>query len=265
MVASRRDLLCSAAALAMTGLAPAFAAAQVFTATSISMAAQQARRDVGRLGHRADSLLRQTAADGAERGSAAVRRFKAGQANLARDLAAIFNGRVSEDDFLLIVPTRELDLVLTMQPLVIRIAPRPDEVEAALKEPLPRIEPQPDNTAEDVVLAITLASLGVRGDDRSMFAQLRDDDALAGALKDTAAAVKAGRYGLAALELERLMRFVVLPRNIEMLSGGSSDRARAIYKGLVVRFAPFLGWTLFTALLLVTIYQNRDSTAPVPR
>jgi hypothetical protein len=264
MVASRRDLLRSAG-LAVIAFAPGFAAAQVFTATSISMAAQQARRDVGRLGRRADNLLRQTAADGAERGGAAVRRFKAEQANLSRDLAAIFNGRVSEDDFLLIVPTRDLDLVLTMQPLVIRIAPRPDEVEATLKEPLPRIEPRPDDQADDVVLAIVLASLGVSTEDRSMFAHLRDDGALSSALGDTAAAVKAGRYGLAALELERLMRFVVLPRNIEVLSAGKPDRVRAIYKALVLRFVPFVGWTLFTALLLATIYQNRDGTAPMLR
>jgi hypothetical protein len=36
------------------------------------------------------------------------------------------------------VPTAELGLVLEMRPLVIRIAPRPEEVEAVLKEPLPR-------------------------------------------------------------------------------------------------------------------------------
>ena len=90
---------------------------------SISQAAQDARRDVGRLTRRADNLLRLTVADGPERGGAAVRRFRAEQAPLAHELAAVFNGRVSEDDWLLIVPTRELDLVLTMQPLVIRLAP----------------------------------------------------------------------------------------------------------------------------------------------
>lgn len=265
MVASRRVWLRAGGAFVLAGLTARFAAAQTYTATSISQAAQQARREVGRLGRRADNLLRQTVADGAERGAAAVRRFRAEQVHLARDLAAIFNGRVSEDDFLLIVPTRELDLVLTMQPLVIRIAPRPDEVEASLKEPLPKIETLKDDEAEDIVLRIVLASLGAKADDRSMFAQLKDERALAATLRDTAAAVKAKNYGLAAFEFERLMRIIVLPRNIEAITGGKPDQTRAVYKTLVVRFVPFVGWTLFTALLLATIYQNRDSTAPVLR
>src|SRR6478672_11938481 len=83
LVASRRQVL---AALAMAALAPRLAAAQTFTATSISQAAQQARRDVGVLARRADNLLRQTVADGFERAGAAVRRFRAEQSVLSRDL-----------------------------------------------------------------------------------------------------------------------------------------------------------------------------------
>lgn len=263
MVASRRDVL--SWGLALAAMTPGFAAAQVYTATSISQAAQQARRDVGRLGRRADNLLRQTVADGAEKGATAVRRFRAELISLSRDLAAVFNGRVSEDDFLLIVPTRELDLALTMQPLVIRIAPRPEEVETSVREPLPRIEPLKEDEIDDVVLMIVLANLGTKADDRAVFAQLKDDSALAAALKDTSMAVRTKNYGLAALELERLMRVVSLPGNIEVIGGGKPDRIRAIYKALTVKFVPFVGWTLFTAQLLAGIYQNRDSTAPMLR
>ena len=262
MVASRRSVLSWGLAMA---LAPGVAAAQVYTATSISQAAQQARRDVGRLGRRADNLLRQTVADGAEKGAAAVRRFRADLVGLSRDLAAVFNGRVSEDDFLLIVPTRELDLALAMQPLVIRIAPRPEEVEASLKEPLARIEPLKEDEIDDVVLMIVLANLGAKADDRAAFAHLKDDNALAAALRDTSSAVRARNYGLAALELERLMRVISLPRNIEVIAAGKPDRIRAIYKVLAARFVPFVGWTLFTAQLLASIYQNRDTTAPMLR
>ncbi len=53
--------------------------AQTFTASSISQAAQDARREVGRLSRRADALLRLTVADGPERPAAAVRRFRAEQ------------------------------------------------------------------------------------------------------------------------------------------------------------------------------------------
>jgi hypothetical protein len=246
-------------------MAPGFAAAQVYTATSISQAAQQARRDVGRLGRRADNLLRQTVADGAEKGAAAVRRFKAELAGLSRDLAAVFNGRVAEDDFLLIVPTRELDLALAMQPLVIRIAPRPEEVEASLKEPLPKIEPLKEDGIDDVVLMIVLSNLAVKTGDHAVFAQLKDDNALAAALRDASSAIRAKQYGLAALELERLMRILSLPRNLEVIAGGKHERIRSIYKVLTVRFVPFVGWTLFTAQLLAGIYQNRDSTAPMLR
>jgi len=263
MVASRRTVLIWGFGLAIA--APGFAVAQVYNATSISQAAQQARREVGRLGRRADNLLRQTVADGTEKGVAAVRRFRADLVSLSRDLAVIFNGRVSEDDFLLIVPTRELDLALAMQPLVIRIAPRPEEVEASVKEPLPRIEPLKEDEVDDVVLMIVLANLGAKADDRAIFAQLKDDNALAAALGDASAAVRARNYGLAALELERLMRVVSLPRNIEVIASGKPDRIRKIYKVLTVRFVPFIGWTLFTAQLLAGIYQNRDGTAPMLR
>lgn len=263
MVESRREVL--SLGLALAAMTPALAVAQIYTATSISQAAQQARRDVGRLGRRADNLLRQTVADGADKGATAVRRFRAELISLSRDLAAVFNGRVSEDDFLLIVPTRELDLALTMQPLVIRIAPRPEEVEASLKEPLPKIEPLKEDEIDDVVLMIVLANLGAKADDHAVFAQLKDDNALAAALRDASAAVRAKNYGLAALELERLMRVVALPRNIEVIAAGKSDRIPGIYKVLTARFVPFVGWTLFTAQLLAGIYQNRDSTAPMLR
>ena len=157
----RRDLLTMAAALTVSTFASGRVTAQRFTATSISQAAQEARRDAGRLARRADNLLRLTVADGPERAAAAVRRYRAEQVGLARDLAAIFNTRLSEDDWLLVVPTRELDLALTMQPLVIRLAPTADEVEAAIKQPLPQIEPLVGDRAEDVLLTIVLDALGL--------------------------------------------------------------------------------------------------------
>lgn len=261
---TRRTLLRGVGALAMAALRPA--RAQTFTATSISQAAQDARRDVGRLARRADNLLRLTVADGPERGGSAVRRFRAEQAPLARELAAIFNGRVSEDDWLLIVPTRELDLVLTMQPLVIRLAPTSKEVEAALKQPLAQIVPQANAQAEDVLLAIALINLGLPSRNDGLAERLKGDDALAAALKAAAAAVKTQRYGLAALELERLMRAVVQPRSIAAIAEvRGQNSTRTLYKALVVRFVPFVGWTYFVALLLATIYQSRDTTAPMLR
>jgi hypothetical protein len=265
-VTARRDLLRRAGGFAATAVfAPPLAAAQTFTATSISQAAQEARRDVGLLARRADNLLRLTVADGPERSASAVRRFRAEQIPLARDLATIFNSRVSEDDWLLVAPTRELDLALTMQPLVIRLAPTSQEVEAAIKQPLPQIEPLAGDEAEDVLLTIVLDALGLARR-VALFEVLKDDRALVAALKDAAAAVKARRYGLAALELERLMRVTVLPRTVAAVAENlGKDSIRTLYKSLVVRFVPFLGWTYFDTLLLATIYYNRDTTAPVLR
>jgi len=265
VVMARRHLLRAAGGLAAAAFTPGFVRAQTFTATSISQAAQDARRDVGELGRRADDLLRRTVAAGSERGSAAVRRFRAGQVSLARDLAAIFNGRVAEDDWLLIVPTRELGLVLTMRPLVIRLAPTPNEVEAALKEPLVRVEPLTGDTAEDVLHTIVLESLGLERR-VALFEVLRNDPAVQPALKDAADAVRAHRYGLAALELERLMRAMVLPASVAAIANNlGKDAERTLYTALIVRFVPFIGWTYFVALLLATIYQNRDTNAALFR
>lgn len=261
----RRDLLTLAAALTVSAFTSGRAAAQRFTATSISQAAQDARRDAGRLARRADNLLRLTVADGPERAAAAVRRYRAEQVGLARDLAAIFNTRVSEDDWLLVVPTAELDLALTMQPLVIRLAPTADEVEAAIKQPLPQIEPLVGDRAEDVLLTIVLDAVGLTRR-VALFEQLKDDSILGAALKDAAGAVKAKRFGLAALELERVMRAMVLPGNIAAIEENlGKNSTRTVYKSLVARFVPFIGWSYFDALLLATIYYNRDTTAPVLR
>jgi hypothetical protein len=266
LVRARRRLLRIAGRLAAAVVfAPGLVAAQTFTATSISQAAQEARRETGRLARRADNLLRLTVADGPERSAVAVRRFRAEQVPLARDLAAIFNGRVSEDDWLLVVPTRELDLVLSMQPLVIRLAPTSEEVEAALKQPLAQIEPLVGDDADDVLLAIALAAFGLERR-VALFEQLRNDGVLVAALADTATAVRAQRYGLAALELERLMRVMVLPDTIAAIAENlGNESRRTLYKALVVRFVPFVGWTYFDTLLLATIYYNRDTTAPVLR
>ena len=242
-VTARRDLLRLAGALALAAaFAPARAGAQAFTATAISQAAQDARRDAGRLARRADNLLRLTVADGPARDAKAVRRFRAEQVALARDLAVLFNSRVSEDDWLLVVPTRELDLALTLQPLVIRLAPTFDEVEAAIQQPLPQIEPLFGDRAEDVLLTIVLDALGLERH-VALFEQLRDDRALAAALKDAAAAVKAQRYGLAALELERLMRVMVLPSTVAAVAEnlGTDSRRRTLQiPGRAIRALPRL-------------------------
>jgi len=264
-VTTRRCLLRFAGTGAAAVFAPPLALAQTFTATSISHAAQAARRDAGRLGRRADALLRATVADGPDHNVVAVRRFRAEQVALVRELAALFNTHVSEDDWLLIVPTRELDLALAMQPLFIRIAPTQDEVERAIKKPLAQIEPLAGDTAEDVLLTIVLDTLGLARQ-VGLFEVLRNDPALGLALNDAAAAIKAKRYGLAALELERVMRTMVLPQNVAAIAENYGEEGRVrLYKSLVVRFVPFVGWTYFNTLLLATIYYNRDTTASVLR
>jgi hypothetical protein len=112
---------------------------------------------------------------------------------------------------------------------------------------------------------IVVAALGLPPGDAALFAHLKDDNALAAAVKDTAAALKARRYGLSTLEFERLMRLVVLPRNIEVLVGTDRTRQRNLYRGLAVWFVPFIGWSFFTARLLAITYQARDATAPMLR
>ena len=163
------------------------------------------------------------------------------------------------------MPTRELDFVLAMRPLFIRIAPSADEVERAIKKPLAQIEPFPGDQAEDVLLAIVLDALGIERQ-VGVFEVLRNDPGLELALMDAAATLKAKRYGLAALELERVMRAFVLPHNIAAVAENFGEEGkRRLYKSVIVRFVPFLGWTYFVTFLLATIYLNRDTTASVLR
>jgi hypothetical protein len=266
---ARRDLAAGLATLvgglAATVVLPRWAWAQRFTGSSISQAAQDARRDAGWLGRRADNLLRLTVADGPAHSAHAVVRFRHEQIRLAGDLATLFNTRVSEDDWLLVVPTRELDLALAMQPLAIRLAPAADEVEAMVKRPLPVIEPLTGDQATDVLHAIILAALGLERR-VALFEQLRNDVMLELALKDLAEAVKAQRFGLAAFELERIMRLIVSPETVAAITDNLGTGARyRLYKSLTVHFVPFIGWTYFVTFLLATIYLNRDTTATVLR
>ena len=254
-----------AAGLAAPSALPRWARAQRFTASSISQAAQDARRDAGWLGRRADNLLRLTVADGPRHSAQAVVRFRHEQIRLARDLAALFNSRVGEDDWLLVVPTRELDLALAMQPLAIRLAPTAEEVEAMVKRPLPVVEPLAGDQATDVLHALVLATLGL---DRrvALFEVLRNDALLEPALKDAAEAVKTQRYGLAALELERIMRVMVSAETVKAVTDNLGAGARyQLYKSLTLHFVPFIGWTYFVNYLLATIYLNRDTTATMLR
>ncbi len=259
----RRNLVGLAGGLAAALTVPRWAKAQRYTATSISQAAQDARREAGWLGQRADNLLRLTVADGPS--AHAVVRFRQQQAPLARDLYSLLNTRVSEDDWLLIVPTRELDLALAMQPLFIRIVPSADEVEAAIKTPLPVVEPLAGDDASDVLHTIVLKSLGLERR-VALFEELRNDAMFGLTLKDAAAAVKEQRYGLAALNLERVMRIMVLPEIVAAITENLGTGARyRLYKSVVVHFVPFIGWTYHVSYLLATIYLNRETTATVLR
>jgi len=263
VVTARRELLRLAGAMTLAVLASRWARARDSEANS--NAAQDVRRDAGRLSRRADDLLRATVADGLQHDAAAVRRFRTEQIWLGRDLSRLLNTRVGEDGWLLIVPARELDLALAIQPLFIRLVPTVDEVEAAVKKPLAQIEPRPGDSAEDVLLTIVLENLGIARQN-GLFEALRNEPNIELALMDTAASIKARRYGLAALELERLMQAMTLPNNVAAVEENcGQEGVYKLYKALVVRFVPFVGWSFFDTLLLATIYYNRDTTAPILR
>ena len=56
------------------------------------------------------------------------------------------------------------------------------------------------------------------------------------------------------------------PQHVAAIAENLGKEAmRKLYKSLVVRFVPFVGWTYFVTLLLVTVYYNRATTAPVLR
>jgi hypothetical protein len=62
------------------------------------------------------------------------------------------------------------------------------------------------------------------------------------------------------------MRVIVLPDNVQAIAENlGNEQRRRLYKSLILRFVPFVGWTYFDTLLLATIYYNRDTTAPVLR
>jgi len=266
---SRRTVLRSVAAMAGAAVWPRSGLAQWPKISEISQASLNARRDIGRLVWQADNLLRQTVADGEERAPAAVRRFRAERAAISRNMAALLNSRVSEDDWPLLVPTSQIELQLAMQPLAIRLAPAGTAVEAAVAAPLPKIAPAQGDDLAGTLLVLIFGSLGL---DRAvpnldgLVARLKADGALRSALDSVSAALRSRHYGIAAFEIERLMRLVtgsVNAASIAELIG--KDGLRTAYGGIVLYFVPFAGWGYFTAYVLATLYDSREALGPLLR
>jgi len=266
---SRRAAVRFVAAVVGAAAWPRCAAAQWPKISEISQASLNARRDMGRLVWQADNLLRQTVADGDERASAAVRRFRAERAAISRNMAALLNSRVSEDDWPLLVPPSQIELQMAMQPLAIRLAPSGAAVEAAAASPLPAIAAAQGDTLADTLLVLIFGCLGFEragpGLD-GLLARLKQDTALRSALDNLAGALRLRRYGIAAFEIERLMRLVTGPANaaaIAELIG--KDGLRTAYAGVVLYFVPFAGWGYFTAYVLATLYDSREAIGPLLR
>jgi hypothetical protein len=266
---SRRTVLRSVAAVVGAAAWPRPGLAQWPKISEISQASLNARRDIGRLVWQADNLLRQTVADGDERAAAAVRRFRAERAAISRNMAALLNSRVSEDDWPLLVPPSQIELQLAMQPLAIRLAPSEVAVEAAVVAPLPKITPGQGDDLAAALLALIFDCLGVnRGGQNldGLVARLKADAALRSAFDNVSAALRSRRYGIAAFEIERLMRLVTGPAStasIAELLG--KDGLRTVYAGIVLYFVPFAGWGYFTAYVLASIYDSREALGPLLR
>jgi hypothetical protein len=250
------------AAVMAGALLPVRVLAQWPKISEISQASLNARRDMGRLVWQADNLLRQTAADGDARAPAAVRRFRAERAAISRNIAALLNSRVSEDDWPLLVPTSQIELQLAIQPLAIRLAPVAAAVEDAVAASLPKVVPAQGDDLADILLVLILNCLGLdrgRPNLDALMARLKADAALRSALDRLAAALRSRHYGIAAFEIERLMRLLTGPGNaasIGELIG--KDGLRTVYGGIVLYFVPFAGWGYFTAYVLASIYDNRE-------
>jgi len=218
-----------------------------------------AKRDIGRLASRADTLLRRTVEDGAERPGAAVDRFLSQQKEISSELSSIFNTRVKEDEWLPLVTAQNLDLALGLQALKIRLAPTPEEVTNSVTQPLPTVNPAPHESAFNVLLTIALDTPGLRELSAKLVEQLLKDGPTMSVLKNLRVALKAKQYGQAALELEALLKTIVSPRLYPLIvKAVGGEGAKKVLRAIVVRFVPFIGWAYTATCLLVSIYHNRD-------
>lgn len=216
--------------------------------------------ELGRLARRTDVLRRQTVEDGQEKPQSAVTRFKSEEPEISTGLSILFNERISEDKWNPLVSARQVELAIGLERLKIRLAPTPDEVGESIKRPLPEVKPAANEDVLKVLLQILLDAFGVKELGKALIDTLLADATIKTVLTELRSALKAKHYGLAALELERLLAVIVSPRLIQLIGSKLGQKeVELILRRIVVRFVPFIGWGYMATCLLVSIYHNRSS------
>src|ERR1043166_7811056 len=252
----RRNVLQRASGIVLSGL---FSAVGVGCAPATSD--HGIRQQIGFRARQAQILLDFVVEAGEEQQPDAVDRFHVEQRDISYALAGILNTKVRPEEWLSLVSPLEFELATEMAFRHVRLVPIEHDNSAAVERSLPSVDDREGEPILDVILAIILDALDIFDDAkaikefltsnhrlRAMFIILASS--ITGALKDR-------RFANVAMNFRKFLELLVARETLTELEAKlGKERITRLLRRVSSRFVPFIGWALFVASLLASIYRN---------
>jgi hypothetical protein len=217
------------------------------------------RQQIGFRARQAQSLLDFVVEAGDEQQPDAVNRFYVEQRDISHAVASILN-KVKPEEWLSFASPLEFELATEMAFRHVRLVPTNQDVSAAIERPLPSVDEEGEPIL-DVILAIVLDALDIYDDVKEIKEFFSRNHRLKAALIVLASSIKEARkdqrFAYVATNLRQFLQLIVAHETLTELEGklGKEKVARLLTR-ISSRFVPFIGWALFVASLLASIYRN---------
>jgi hypothetical protein len=256
----RRDIVQLASAVVLGGL---------FSATASGCAPATSdrgiRQQIGFRARQAQALLDFVIDAGEEQQSDALDRFQLEQREISFDLASVLNTKVRSEQWLSFVSPLQFALANEMESRRVRVVPTESDVDAIVERPLPNVVSEDGEPILDVLLDIIVDALDLSDDMKTIKEFLNSSRVraiffmLASSIR---AALKDRRFAEVATNFRRFLELMVDRETLADLEAklGKEKVARVLAR-VAARYVPFIGWSLFVASLLVSIYRNRERLA----
>jgi hypothetical protein len=219
------------------------------------------RQQVGSRARQAQSLLEFVVDAGEEQQSDAVDRFQVEQREISYGLASILNTKVKPDEWLSFASPVEFELAIEMELRHVRLVPTERDFAATIERPLTSVDNEEGEPILDVLLTIILDALDIfdalkevkeflnnNHRLRAMFIVLVSS--IKGALKDR-------RFADVTMNFRKFLELLVAHETLTELEAKlGKEKIARLLASISARFVPFIGWSLFVASLLVSIYRN---------
>jgi hypothetical protein len=224
------------------------------------------RQQIGVRARQAQALLDFVVDAGEEQQGDAVDRFQAAQREISNGLANILNTNINPEGWFSFVSAPEFDLANEMETRQIRLVPNQDILTAVVERPVRSVNAEDGEPIFDVLLKILFDALGIYGPAQDIIGFLKNNERVKGMFVVFASSIKGAlkdrRFAEVATNCRRFIELIVSHETLADLEAKlGKDIVARLLNGIAARFVPFLGWSLFVASLLVSIYYNREKLA----